>query len=163
MEQLLQDATFWTAVAFVIFVLLVVWKARGVVAAAVNARINTIKAELDQAEGLREEAQAALAAVQRQQHDAVKQAEEIVANAKAEVKIMKAEARKRLDESLTRREAQAMDKIAQAEAHAIQEVRNLAVDMAMAASTQILSDKMSGAGGNKSIDNAIAGLKDKLN
>ena len=163
MDMLLQDATFWTAVAFVIFVLLIVWKARGAVSGAVNGRIDAIKAELDQAESLKEEANAALAQIKKQQSDAVKQAEEIVANAKAEVKIMKAEARKRLDESLTRREAQAMDKIAQAEAHAIQEVRNLAVDMAMAASTQILSDKMSGAGGNKSIDNAIAGLKDKLN
>lgn len=163
MEQLLQDSTFWTAVAFVIFVLLIVWKARGAVAGAVNSRIDAIKAELDQAESLKEEANAALAQIKKQQSDAVKQAEEIVTNAKAEVKTMKAEARKRLDESLTRREAQAMDKIAQAEAHAVQEVRNLAVDLAMAASTQILSEKMSGAGGNKSIDNAIAGLKDKLN
>lgn len=161
-HSLLQDATFWTAVAFVIFVLLVIWKARPAIKGAIGGRIEAIRAELDAAESLKEEAQSALADIQRQQRDALKQAEDIVAHAKAEVKHMKVEARKKLDESLKRREAQALDKIAQAEAQAIQEVRDLAVDKAIAAASQILSDQMGGKDGNKLVDGAIAGLGGKL-
>lgn len=161
-HSLLQDATFWTSVAFVIFVLLVIWKARPAIKSAVGGRIEAIRAELDTAESLKEEAHSILAEIQRQQRDALKQAEEIVAHAKAEVKHMKAEARKKLDESLARREAQAMDKITQAETQAIQEVRNLAVDRAMSAATQILADQMSGKDGNKLVEDAIADLGGKL-
>lgn len=161
-HSLLQDATFWTAVAFVIFVLLVIWKARPAIKGAIGGRIEAIRAEIDLAESLKEEALSAFAEIQRQQRDALKQAEDIVAHAKVEVKHMKAEARKKLDESLKRREAQAMDKIAQAETQAIQEVRNLAVDKAMAVASLVLTDQMGGKDGNKLVDDAITNLSGKL-
>ena len=162
MDALFHDTSFWTALAFVLFVLLIVWKFRGAVAGAVMARPEAIRQELANAEDLRDQAQAALAEIQRQQRDAAAQAKDIVANAKAEVDIMKADAQAKLEENIKRREAQATDKIAQAEAHAIQEVRNLAVDLAMAATTQVLTEKLSGRDGDKVVDAAIADLSGKL-
>ncbi len=162
-HSILQDATFWTAVAFVIFVLLVILKARPAVKNAVMGRIDAIRAELDACEALKNQAEATLGEIKSQQRAALKQAEDIVEHAKSEVKNLKASAKNKLNESLKRREAQAMDKIAQAEAQVIAEIRGLAVDQAIAASSNILISQMSGKNGNKLIDAAITNLGAKLN
>lgn len=162
MEALLNDATFWTAVAFAVFVLLVWWKLRDTLASALKARGESIREELEIAEKLKEEAQAALSELQKKQREAAQQAEAIINNAKAEVETVKANAQKALDESLARREQQAKDKIAQAEQAAINEVRNLAVDLAIAASREVLTEQLSGKAGDTLLDNAIEGLSDKL-
>jgi len=161
-HSLLEDASFWTAIAFVIFVLLVIWKGRAPLAAATSARPNAIREELETAEKLKEEAQAALAELQKKQRDAAQQAEAIINNAKAEVETLKVNAQKSLEETLGRREQQAKDKIAQAEQAAINEVRNLAVDLAMAASRQVLAEHLAGKAGDALVDSAIEGLSGKL-
>lgn len=160
--DLMHDAHFWVAVSFVVFVLLVIWKARGVIRETVTARIERIRTEIDTAESLKEDAKATLAEFKRKQRDALAQAEAIVENAKEETKIIRKEARKRLDESLKRREQQAMDKIAQAEANALAEVRGKAVDMAITAASSILTEQMSGKGGDATIDASIKALPGKL-
>lgn len=162
MEALLNDATFWTAIAFVIFVLLVILKLRAPLATAAKARGEGIRKELETAEKLKEEAQAALATLQKKQREAAQQAEAIINNAKAEVETMKDNAQKTLDESLKRREQQAKDKIAQAEQAAINEVRSLAVDLAIAASREVLTEQLAGKSGDALLDTAIEGLSDKL-
>jgi F-type H+-transporting ATPase subunit b len=67
-----------------------------------------------------------------------------------------------LEASMKRREAQAMDKIAQAEAAALQEVRNLTVDLAVAASGRVLAQRLDESQGGKLIDAAIADLPGRL-
>lgn len=161
-HSLLENTTFWVAVSFVIFVLLVVWKGRSAIANAIDGRIARIREEIAQAEQLKEEASAKLAELKRAQRDATEQAAAIVENAKNETKIMKKEQDARFKESMTRREQQAMDKIAQAEANAISEVRSLAVDMAITATAQVLKDRMGGKDGDAAIDQAIAALPGKL-
>lgn len=160
--ELLQDPNTWVIVSFVLFILLVVWKGRPAIAGAIDGRIDRIRAEIEQAEQLKEEATAKLAELKRAQRDASEQAAAILENAKNETKIMKKEQDARFKEAMTRREAQAMDKIAQAEANAISEVRSLAVDMAIAATTQVLTDRMGGKDGDAAIDEAIAALPGKF-
>lgn len=162
MEHLLLTPETWVVAAFVIFVLLVVWKGRSKAADAIDGRIERIRGEILQAERLKEEASAKLAAVKRAQRAASEQAAAIVKNAKAETRIMKSEQDARLKEVVDRRERQAMDKIAQAEANAIADVRNRAVDIAIAAAARILKDRMGGADGDKAIDEAIMALPDAL-
>lgn len=160
--EYLQSTDFWVVVSFVIFWGLVIWKGRGAVAGAIDGRIERIKAEIGQAEKLKEEASSKLAELKRAQRDASDQASAIVENAKNETKMMKKELDARFKEAMERREQQAMDKIAQAESNAMAEVRGLAVDMAIAATTQVLKDRMSGADGDKAVDDAIAALPGKL-
>ena len=64
--------------------------------------------------------------------------------------------------AMKRHEQQAMEKISQAKANAIAEVKNQAVDIAISATTQVLTKAMDGAGGDKSIDDAISALPGKL-
>lgn len=160
--EILQDTNTWVIVSFVLFFLLVAWKGRSAIANAIDGRIERIRSEIAQAEQLKEEATSKLAELKRAQRDATDQAAAIVENAKNETKTMKKEQDARFKEAMERREKQAMDKIAQAEANAIAEVRSLAVDMAIAAATQVLKDRMGGKEGDKAIDDAIAALPTKF-
>ncbi|MCA1908939.1 MAG: F0F1 ATP synthase subunit B, partial [Magnetospirillum sp.] len=130
--------------------------------AGLDARAAKIKARLDEAARLREEAQEMLATYQRKQRDAMKEAEEIIAHAKAEAERLAAQAAKDLDASLKRREAQAMDRIAQAEAAALREVQNVAVEVAVSAARQVLASSITADQAAKLVDGAIAELPQKL-
>lgn len=159
------DPTFWVAIAFIIFVALAI-KPLGVhrqMFIALDKRGERIGKEIEEAEALREEAQKLLADYKRKQRDAVKEAEEIVAHAKAEAGRLREQAQKDLEASLQRREQAAMEKIAQAEAQALQEIRNQAVDVALAATARLISDNLDQAKAASLVDEAIGDLSGKLN
>ncbi|HEV7371048.1 F0F1 ATP synthase subunit B [Arenibaculum sp.] len=157
-----QSAEFWVAVAFVIFVVLAFRPARKAIVAMLDDRAERIRTELDEAQRLREEAQTLLAGYQRRQRDALKEAEDIISHARDEAERLRARAVEELDASLKRREAQALDKIAQAEAGAVQEVRNLTVDIAVAATGQLLARKIDAKASGRLVDQAIADLPKNL-
>jgi len=150
------------AVAFVIFVILVLWKGMSKITVGLDKRADDIRAQLDEAQKLREEAQAALAGYQRQQRDALAEAEEIIAHAKEEAERLKKDAAATLEATLKRREEQAVDRIAQAEAKALQDVRNQAVDLAIAASGKLIGDAMSADVQGRLIGEATGELSTKL-
>jgi F-type H+-transporting ATPase subunit b len=68
-----------------------------------------------------------------------------------------------LADALTRRTKQAEQKIAQAEAQAIKEVRAAATDKAIAAAAALIADGAKGKGGEKLIAESIAAVKSRLN
>ncbi|MEC7537343.1 MAG: F0F1 ATP synthase subunit B [Pseudomonadota bacterium] len=159
---MLQDPTFWVAVAFVIFVIAVFKPIKGALIGGLDAKIEEIRREVEEAEKLREEAQSLLANYQRQQRQAMQDAENIVARAKEEAVRHRAEADEAMKEMVRRQEEQAREKIAQAEAAAIQEVKLMAVDLAMAASEKLLADKLVGDEGSRLIDKSISEIPQKL-
>ena len=159
---MLQDPTFWVAVAFVIFVIAVFKPIKGALIGGLDAKIEEIRREVEEAEKLREEAQSLLANYQRQQRQAMQDAENIVARAKEEAGRHRAEADEAMKEMVRRQEEQAREKIAQAEAAAIQEVKSMAVDLAMAASEKLLADRLVGDEGSRLIDKSISEIPQKL-
>lgn len=159
---MLQNTTFWVLVAFVTFVVLVWNTAKKAIIGALDARAERIRQEIEQAQSLREEAQAMLAQFQRKQRDALKEAEAIIAAAREEADRIRRTATDELESSLKRREAQAMEKIAQAETQALQQVRDLAVDLAAAATEKLLTETMDNARRAKLVDEAIKDLGSKL-
>ena len=162
MGALMHDPTFWVALAFVVFVALVAWKASKPILDGIDARAERIKAELDEAQRLREEAQKALAEYKRKQRDAVKEAEDMLASAKHEADLLRKQAAEDLKETLARREKAALDKIAQAEASALQDVRAQAVDIAIAATAKLLSENVDPQRDQAMVDQAIQDLGRKL-
>ena len=154
---------FWIALSLVIFLGLVVWKGMGPALKSLDDRAAKIKQELDEARTLREEAQHMLAEYKRKQRDALGEAEQIVEHAKQEAERMQTRAHEELEEQLKRREQQAMDKIAQAEQAALREVRGQAVDLAIAATAKLISEKMTDKQAGNIIDDTIDGLGSKLN
>jgi F-type H+-transporting ATPase subunit b len=156
------EPAFWVGVAFFVVVGLAFRPVLNGIGAALDARAAKIKARLDEAARLREEAQETLARYQRKQRDAMKEAEEIIAHAKAEAERLAAQAAKDLEASLKRREQQAMDRIAQAEAQALKEVQNLAVEVAISAARQVLAESISKTQAATLVDAAIEELPRKL-
>lgn len=160
--ELLHDPEFWVAVAFAIVVVFGGRRAGPLVAKALDERALRIKAELDEAQSLRDEAQRTLAEYQRKQRDALREAEEIIAHAKAEAERIGKQAAQDLEAVLERRGRQAEEKIAQEEAKALAEVRSAAVDVAISAARQIILQQLDAATGGALIDQAIAALPQQL-
>jgi F-type H+-transporting ATPase subunit b len=158
----LAGAEFWVLVAFVIFIGLIVWKARGTIATTLDSRGDRIRNELDEAQRLREEAQALLADYQRKQRDAVQEAESMLRAAEEEAARVRERAEADLAASIKRREQQALDRIAHAEANAQADVRNLAVDIAIAATRRILVEKLDEAKAAELVESAIKEIPGKL-
>ena len=127
------------AIAFVIFILLVAWKGTKKLTAWLDKRADAIRKQLDETQNLREEAQAALASYQRQQRDALAEAEEIVAQAKVDAERLKVQAETVLTATIKRREEQAIERIAQAEATAIKVVRDQAIELAICVASKIIT------------------------
>ena len=158
----MSDPTFWTAVAFFIFVGAVakpVWKA---LTSSLDERSAKIKAELDEAQQLREEAQHLLAEYQRKQRDSVKDAEAIVEHARDEAERLAKKAAEDLEAALGRREQQAKDRIAHAEAQATAEVRAAAVDLAVAAAGKLMAAQLDQKKSEGLVDAAVKDLPQKL-
>lgn len=156
------DATFWATVAFFAFIgLLFYLKVPKMIIGSLDKRANDIRDELDQARKLREEAQSVLADYQRKHRDAEKEAEAIVESAKREAESLASEAKTKLNDYVSRRTKVAEQKIAQAEQQAIQDVKAIAAERAIAASEVILTDKLSD-GGPALIKSSIAEVKAKL-
>ncbi|MCW8862484.1 MAG: F0F1 ATP synthase subunit B [Rhodospirillales bacterium] len=161
-EPFYHSTTFWVAVAFVLFMLLAGKKIYLLAGTALDDRAETIRARLDEAQKLREEAQAILATNQRKQRDAIKEAEMIVTRAKEEAERIRERAVAELEGSMKRREQMALDRIAQAETRAIKEVKSMAADIAIEATRRVLVDNMTDDKATALIDTAIKELGDKL-
>ena len=158
------DATFWVGAAFVLFVgILVYLKVPGMLTGALDERAKKISDDLDQARELREEAQVLLATYQRKQRDALKEAEEIIAHAKEEAMREAEQAEKKLEEAIARRQQAALNKIALAEAQAENEVRDTAVEIAIAAATAVVTQQVRGDRADALVDTAIQDLRRHLN
>jgi F-type H+-transporting ATPase subunit b len=161
---MLNEPEFWVAVAFVIFVgVLLYVGAHSKIIEALDQRSARIRAELDEARRLREEAGKLLADYQQKQREAEREAEAIVAEAKAEAERVAAEARGKMEEFVVRRTKLAETKIGQAEAQALADVRAAAADAAVAAAEKILRDTAKGKVADDLIAQGIADLKAKLN
>jgi F-type H+-transporting ATPase subunit b len=161
---MLRTAEFWVAVAFVAFLaILAYYKVPALIAKALDDRAAAIRKELDEARRLREEAQGLLADYQKRHRNAGQEAEAIVEQARREAEAFAGESRRALADTVKRRSRQAEERIARAEAQAVDEVRAAAVDMAIAAAEKVLREQAAGAAGAALIDESIRGLKGRLN
>lgn len=159
---LLREGEFWVLVAFVIAISFLVYKARVAALAALDQRAAKIKSGLDEAQRLAEEAQKSLAQYQLKQRDALKESEAIVEQARAEAARFLAQARIDLAAALERRRRMAIERIALDEAKAVTEVRNQAIEVAVAAVRRILARDLDAANRATLIDRAIAALPETL-
>jgi F-type H+-transporting ATPase subunit b len=161
---MLAEAETWVAVAFVIFVgVLIYFGVHKLLVNALDQRSARIRGELDEARRLKDEAAALLAEYRRKQQTAEREAAEILAGAKAEAERLAAEAKTRMDEFVARRTRMAETKIAQAEVQALADVRAAAADAAVAAAEKILTQTVKGSVADDLLTKGIAELKSKLN
>lgn len=160
MDPIYMTATFWVAIAFLIFVALA-WKPLGkFIANALDKRSEEIANELREAVSLREEAQSLLAEYQKKQRENMEEAKRIVEQTKADAQSMAERAEQDLRDTLEKRKEMAMEKIAQAETAAIKMVQQNVVNIALSASKNMIEEA---ANDSDSIDSALEDIKQKLN
>jgi F-type H+-transporting ATPase subunit b len=154
----------WVAIAFV--VLMGVFAYFGVhrtVLKALDNRSARIKAELDDARRLKDEAATVLAESKNRRASAEREAEEIIANAKSEAERIATEAKAKMEDFVARRTKTAESKIALAEAQAVADVRAAAADAAVAAASSILSKTVKGEIADDLLTKGINEVQQKLN
>jgi F-type H+-transporting ATPase subunit b len=158
------NAEFWVAVAFVIFVGFAIYMGlHRMILDALDQRSARIKAELDEAVRLKEEAQSLLAQYQRKHQEAEREAEGIIGGARIEAERIAAEAKTKMEDFVARRTRMAQDKIAQAEAQAVADVRAAAAEAAVAAAERILTQSAQGKVADDLVAQGIRDVKQKLN
>src|SRR5258708_38631825 len=159
-----EDPETWVAIAFVI--LMGIFAYLGVhrtVLKALDTRSARIKAELDDARRLKDEAAKVLADYKTRRASAEREAEDIIAGARAEAERIAAEAKTKLEDFVARRTKTAESKIALAEAQAVADVRAAAADAAIAAASTIVSQSVKGQVADDLLAKGIAEVHKKLN
>lgn len=159
----LGNTDFIVLLAFILFVLVLIYfKVPGMIGGMLDKRADTIKAELEEARALREEAQTILASYERKQKEVQDQAAQIVEHAKTEAAEAAEQAKVQIAESIKRRLAGAEDQIKSAESAAIKEIRDTAIAAAIGASKDVIAQKMTATEANKLIDESINVVEAKL-
>lgn len=159
----LYNTNFVVLLAFLVFVAVLVYlKVPGKVGEMLDRRADTIRKELDDARKLREEAQAILASYERKSKEAAEQVDRIIATAKDEAQAAAEKAKADLKNSIARRLQGAEEQIASAEAAAIREVRDRAIQIATQVAGEVIAKNMTAAQGNALIDDAISTVEKKL-
>jgi len=143
---------------------LLVWKgAPKMIGEMLDRRAAVIAAELAEAKRLRAEAAALLADYQRKAAGAEQEAQSIVTEARADAARFAEESRANLTAQIARRAQAAQDKIAQAEAAALNEIRGLAADTAVNTAQKLIAARLDEKRAGNLIADSIKGLGEKLN
>jgi len=158
------EPEFWVAVAFLI--LMGVFAYLGVhrtILTTLDHRRDRIKAELDDARRLKDEAAKVLEQYKARRASAEREAEEIITTAQADAERIASEARAKMEDFVARRTKTAESKIALAEAQALADVRAAAAEAAIAAASTILSQSVKGGVADDLLSRGIQDVREKLN
>ncbi len=156
-------ATIWATIGLVIFIGIVIYfGVPRMITKMLDERIKKIETDLAEAEALRAEAKALLEDYARRREEAEKEAEGIVTAAREEAFRLTAEAKLSIEALIVRREKSVTEKIAQAEAQAIAEVRSRSADLAVEAA-RLLLEKQMATKGDGLVEQAIKDVAARLN
>ncbi len=161
--EFLNNTNIVVGIGFVIFLgILIYYGVPGLVMKQLDRRAVRIKADLDEARALREEAQGLLASYERKQREVKSQAEEIVAAAKVEADRAAETAKEDIRRSVDRRLKTATAQIAAAETAVVRHVKDRAVSIAVAAASDVIRNNMQPQDADALIDAAIADVGSRM-
>jgi F-type H+-transporting ATPase subunit b len=152
----------WVIIAFFLFFIIFGRKLWSALTAMLDDRGAKVRAELEEAARLRQEAEAMLRDAEARRADALHEAQALIDGAKAEAGRVVAAAGAEAEASARRREQMAIDRIAAAEKAAVDEVRLTAVEVATAAARQVIAEGLSADADSRLIDTAITQLPSAL-
>ncbi len=157
------NTNFVVILAFLLFVAVLIYlKVPGLLTGLLDQRAENIRDELNQAKALREEAQTILASYERKHREVQEQADRIVEQARTDAEAAALKAKDDLKASIARRLAAAEDQIVSAQKKAVKEVRDTAIQVAIAAAGDVIAANMSADDGDRLIEEAIVTVEAKL-
>ena len=157
-ESFFSNPRVWVAIAFVIFFALAGRKIWSVLTTMLDKRAAAIRAELAEAQRLRQDAEAMLHDASSRRETAIADAERLLSGARAEAARLADLAAKDAETGAIRRERMAMDRIAAAEKQAVDDVRHAAADIATSVAARVIRATLSPESDAGIIDHAIAAL-----
>ena len=123
--------TAWVLIAFILFFVLVGKKLWSALTTNLDQRKKMIENELNEAKKLREEAQTELNASLKKQKEINKQVLDIINDAKSTAKQIEADALKKSDIIIKRKEEQAKQKINNAQIEALNNIKNISAELSV--------------------------------
>lgn len=156
--SIFQDPTFWVGLAFCLTVLVLAKPVGRFLSDALQARSDGIAEKLNEAKKLRDEAQALLAEYRKKHQEVRLESEALLQKAKDNAESIRAQAQEALEKDLKKREELALNRLAGAKAQAMDEVRDLAVEIALKTTEKILKQELSGEKGKELILEQIDAL-----
>lgn len=161
--EILHDTYTWIILSFVIFAV-VAWRfGRAPVVAALDTKIATIRAEIKQAENLRAEAQALVMEFEQRQRHAHAEAEEMVEKARQQAEALRLREEARLEETMRRKEEQLNARLLLMRDQAIDELRQIAAQLAFDAAQKMVVQKIDDETRAKLLDRALEQVAQRLN
>ena len=153
------DSYQWVSLAMLILIGVFIWKkVPGMITGGLDAKIEEIKQQLDEAKALRAEAEVLRDEYATKIAGAEKDAEAMMEGAQREADAILAKAEADSEAMVARRQRMAEDKIAAAERDAIDGVRASAANAAAAASRTIIAEKHDAAADHALADAVISSL-----
>ena len=162
--DLLKETDFWEWLGLLAVIAIFLY--RGVpalIGKALDRRAEAIAGELASVKRLREEAETVLVTYRERAKGAASEAASILSETRAETERFTTEARAQMKSQVERRARQAQERIAQAEANAMAEIRSLAADAAVSAAQKIIAARLGEEKTASLISEGIADLQSRLN
>lgn len=163
LEILQHDTSLWIGLSFIALVLIIIKFAGSFIMQALDNKIADIKKEIETAENLRVEAQEMLAQYQRKQQDAEKEIQEIISNAQKHADDIRRKAEEDLKATIARKENLLAQRIERLENNAIAEIQNHAADLAIKATSEIITKTLDEKANSKLSDGSIKNISNYLN
>lgn len=156
MLDFLNNTDIVVTIAFVVFVAFLIWQGvPKLIAKLLDKRADDIRAELEEAKRLREEAQEIFANYERQLQEVEVEAQSIVKQAEANAQAAATDAKAQLEKQMQRRLEQGKEQIASAEASVERQIRANAADIATRAAQAVMAEKLGGKSADDLINMAI--------
>ena len=152
------DPQFWVALAFVVFVIAIFNPIRKLLSSSLDSKIKEIKDSIDQAEDLKNKAQANLNEIKKRQSEVKNEIEEIKQSAKNKIQILENQAKEKLVDLTAKKELLASEKIEQMARDANLEIQEYISRTSIEASIIVLKKKLDKEGKQNLINSSIKEL-----
>ena len=135
------DATFWVAISFVIFCLIIVYKKiPQVINNLLDNKINEIKSEIDNAKNLKNESEQLLKKYKKKIEDARMEKNQILNSEKKETEIFIQESENKFEQLILNKKKSLEQKLDQMKVKAIKDMQNISNKIALEAVKKIISN-----------------------
>lgn len=135
------DATFWVAISFVIFCLIIVYKKiPQVINNLLDNKINEIKSEIDNAKNLKNESEQLLKKYKKKIEDAHMDKNQILNSEKKETEIFIQESENKFEQLILNKKKSLEQKLDQMKVKAIKDMQNISNKIALEAVKKIISN-----------------------
>ncbi|MCX7337403.1 MAG: ATPase [Pelagibacterales bacterium] len=159
------DATFWVAISFVIFCLIIIYKKiPQIINNLLDNKINEIKSEIDNAKNLKNESEQLLQKYKNKIEEAHTESRNIVNSEKKETEIFIKESENKFEQLIVNKKKSLEQKLDQMRVKAIKDIQNISNKIALEAVKKIIlnsaNDEKMKVINQKNLDKIFVNLKD---